>query len=64
MGKILAERGDVQEGIDTAYLAGGEGRRLFKVGLVAERNPIGVRSSLRNFRWRFPPGRVSRAGVW
>src|SRR5688572_9160912 len=30
MGKVLAEtRGDVQEGIDTAYLAGGEGRRLF-----------------------------------
>ncbi len=30
MGKVLAEtRGDVQEGIDTAYYAGTEGRRLF-----------------------------------
>ncbi|HZD06247.1 MAG TPA: aldehyde dehydrogenase family protein, partial [Longimicrobiales bacterium] len=30
MGKILLEtRGDVQEGIDTAYYAGSEGRRLF-----------------------------------
>mgnify|MGYP001620186084 FL=1 len=30
MGKVLAEtRGDVQEGIDTAYYAAGEGRRLF-----------------------------------
>ena len=30
MGKVLAEtRGDVQEGIDTAYYAATEGRRLF-----------------------------------
>jgi aldehyde dehydrogenase (NAD+) len=30
MGKVLAEaRGDVQEGIDIAYLMAGEGRRLF-----------------------------------
>jgi acyl-CoA reductase-like NAD-dependent aldehyde dehydrogenase len=30
MGKVLLEtRGDVQEGIDTAYYAAGEGRRLF-----------------------------------
>ena len=30
MGKVLSEtRGDVQEGIDTAYYAAGEGRRLF-----------------------------------
>lgn len=30
MGKVLLEtRGDVQEAIDTAYYAGGEGRRLF-----------------------------------
>jgi acyl-CoA reductase-like NAD-dependent aldehyde dehydrogenase len=30
MGKILKEtRGDVQEGIDTAFYVGGEGRRLF-----------------------------------
>ena len=52
MGKILDEtRGDVQEGIDTAFLAAGEGRRLFgdtvpvelpdKAGW-SERHPIGV----------------------
>src|SRR5512135_3191076 len=30
MGKVLAEtRGDVQEGIDTAYYAAGESRRMF-----------------------------------
>ena len=30
MGKVLAEaRGDVQEGIDIAYLMAGEGRRMF-----------------------------------
>jgi aldehyde dehydrogenase (NAD+) len=52
MGKVLAEtRGDVQEGIDTAYYAASEGRRLF--GRVAPselrskwamsyRRPIGV----------------------
>src|SRR5438045_273965 len=37
MGKILKEtRGDVQEGIDTAYYAGGEGRRLFGQTTPAE----------------------------
>ncbi len=62
MGKILAEtRGDVQEGIDTAYLAGGEGRRLFgdkvpcelpnKSGW-SERNPIGVCGLITP--WNFP----------
>ena len=62
MGKILAEtRGDVQEGIDTAYLAGGEGRRLFgdkvpcelpnKSGW-SERNPVGVCGLITP--WNFP----------
>ena len=62
MGKIVAEtRGDVQEGIDTAYLAGGEGRRLFgdkvpcelpnKSGW-SERHPIGVCGLITP--WNFP----------
>jgi aldehyde dehydrogenase (NAD+) len=62
MGKVLAEtRGDVQEGIDTAYLAGGEGRRLFgdavpcelpnKTGW-SERHPIGVCGLITP--WNFP----------
>ena len=62
MGKVLAEtRGDVQEGIDTAYLAGGEGRRLFgdavpcelpnKAGW-SERHPIGVAGLITP--WNFP----------
>ena len=52
MGKVLAEtRGDVQEGIDTAYYAGTEGRRLFGHTVPSElpnkwamtyRRPIGV----------------------
>src|ERR1051326_8647445 len=52
MGKVLAEtRGDVQEGIDTAYYAGVEGRRLFGKTVPSElrnkwamsvRRPIGV----------------------
>ncbi|HEY9384468.1 MAG TPA: aldehyde dehydrogenase family protein, partial [Gemmatimonadales bacterium] len=52
MGKVLAEtRGDVQEGIDTAYYAGSEGRRLFGHTVPSElrskwamsyRRPIGV----------------------
>jgi alpha-ketoglutaric semialdehyde dehydrogenase len=52
MGKVLAEtRGDVQEGIDTAYYAAGEGRRLFGNTVPSElrdkwamsyRRPIGV----------------------
>ncbi len=62
MGKVIAEtRGDVQEGIDTAYLAGGEGRRLFgdavpcelpnKAGW-SERHPIGVAGLITP--WNFP----------
>ena len=52
MGKVLAEtRGDVQEGIDTAYYAASEGRRLFGHTVPSElrdkwamsyRRPIGV----------------------
>ncbi len=52
MGKVLAEtRGDVQEGIDTAYYAATEGRRLFGKTVPSElrrkwamtmRRPIGV----------------------
>ncbi len=52
MGKVLAEtRGDVQEGIDTAYYAATEGRRLFSFTVPSElpdkfamavRMPIGV----------------------
>ncbi|HVX38064.1 MAG TPA: aldehyde dehydrogenase family protein, partial [Gemmatimonadaceae bacterium] len=52
MGKPLAEtRGDVQEGIDTAYYAASEGRRLFGKTVPSElrnkwamsfRRPIGV----------------------
>jgi len=62
MGKVLSEtRGDVQEGIDTAFLAGGEGRRLFgdtvpcelpsKAGW-SERHPIGVCGLITP--WNFP----------
>ena len=52
MGKVLAEtRGDVQEGIDTAYYASSEGRRLFGRTVPSElrdkwamsyRRPIGI----------------------
>ncbi len=52
MGKVLTEtRGDVQEGIDTAYYAASEGRRLFGRTVPSElrakwamswRRPIGV----------------------
>src|SRR3989442_3797313 len=52
MGKVRAEtRGDVQEGIDTAYYAASEGRRLFGHTVPSElrskwamsfRRPIGV----------------------
>jgi aldehyde dehydrogenase (NAD+) len=52
MGKVLSEtRGDVQEGIDTAYYAAGEGRRLFGRTVPSElrskwamsyRRPIGI----------------------
>jgi aldehyde dehydrogenase (NAD+) len=62
MGKVLAEsRGDVQEGIDTAYYMAGEGRRLFghhvpcelpsKFG-VAMRVPVGVVAAITP--WNFP----------
>jgi len=62
MGKILKEtRGDVQEGIDTAYYAGGEGRRLFGETTPAElpnkfamsvRTPVGVCGLITP--WNFP----------
>src|SRR5262249_46365436 len=62
MGKVLTEaRGDVQEGIDTAYYMAGEGRRLFghqapcempsKFG-VAIRVPVGVVAAVTP--WNFP----------
>lgn len=62
MGKILAEaRGDVQEGIDTAYYAFGEGRRFFgktspselenKVCITFLR-PVGVAGLI--CPWNFP----------
>lgn len=62
MGKVLAEtRGDVQEGIDTAYYAAGEGRRLFGHTVPSElpnkfnmavRTPIGVAGIVTP--WNFP----------
>lgn len=62
MGKILIEtRGDVQEGIDMAYLAAGEGRRMFGVTTPSEmpnkwamsvRTPIGVCGFITP--WNFP----------
>jgi aldehyde dehydrogenase (NAD+) len=62
MGKILAEtRGDVQEGIDMAYLAAGEGRRMYGVTTPSEmpnkwamsvRSPIGVCGFITP--WNFP----------
>jgi len=62
MGKVLAEtRGDVQEGIDMAYLAAGEGRRMFGVTTPSEmpnkwamsiRTPIGVCGFVTP--WNFP----------
>jgi aldehyde dehydrogenase (NAD+) len=62
MGKVLAEtRGDVQEGIDTAYYAAGEGRRLFGRTVPSElpnkfamamRVPIGVAGVITP--WNFP----------
>ena len=42
MGKVLPEtRGDVQEGIDTAYYAATEGRRLFGHGCPPSSAPNG-----------------------
>ena len=62
MGKVLDEaRGDVQEGIDIAYLMAGEGRRLFGDTVPSElpdkwamsvREPIGVAGIITP--WNFP----------
>jgi alpha-ketoglutaric semialdehyde dehydrogenase len=62
MGKILIETlGDVQEGIDMAYLAAGEGRRLYGVTTPSEmpnkwamsvRVPVGVVGVIT--AWNFP----------
>jgi alpha-ketoglutaric semialdehyde dehydrogenase len=62
MGKVLAEtRGDVQEGIDIAFLMAGEGRRLFGDTTPSElpdkwamsvREPLGVAAVVTP--WNFP----------
>lgn len=62
MGKVLVEtRGDVQEGIDTAYYAASEGRRLFGHTVPSElpnkfnmsiRMPVGVAGIVTP--WNFP----------
>lgn len=62
MGKVIKEtRGDVQEGIDTAYYAFGEGRRLFGITTPSELNnklcytvhrPIGIAGLITP--WNFP----------
>ncbi|HEY6928420.1 MAG TPA: aldehyde dehydrogenase family protein, partial [Thermoanaerobaculia bacterium] len=62
MGKVLAEtRGDVQEAIDMAFLAAGEGRRLFGFTTPSElsnkfamcvRQPVGVCALVTP--WNFP----------
>jgi acyl-CoA reductase-like NAD-dependent aldehyde dehydrogenase len=62
MGKIIKEtRGDVQEGIDTAYYAFGEGRRLFGITTPSElsnkicytvKRPIGIAGLITP--WNFP----------
>jgi acyl-CoA reductase-like NAD-dependent aldehyde dehydrogenase len=62
MGKVLAEaRGDVQEGIDIAFLMAGEGRRMFGDTVPSElpdkwamsiRQPIGVAGIIT--AWNFP----------
>lgn len=62
MGKVLKEtRGDVQEGIDTAYYVAGEGRRLFGETTPSElpdkfamsvRTPVGVCALITP--WNFP----------
>ncbi|MEO8296048.1 MAG: aldehyde dehydrogenase family protein [Gemmatimonadota bacterium] len=61
MGKVLAEtRGDIQEGIDTAYYAATEGRRLFGHTVPSElrnkwamsyRRPIGVAGLITPFNF-------------
>lgn len=62
MGKVFAEtKGDTQEGIDTAYYAASEGRRLFGINTPSElpnkmnlsfRMPIGVAGIITP--WNFP----------
>ncbi len=62
MGKVLLEtRGDVQEGIDTAYYSASEGRRMFGVTAPSElqnkftmsmRVPVGVAGVISP--WNFP----------
>jgi aldehyde dehydrogenase (NAD+) len=62
MGKVIAEaRGDVQEGIDIAYLMAGEGRRMFGDTVPSElpdkwamsiRQPLGVAAIITP--WNFP----------
>jgi aldehyde dehydrogenase (NAD+) len=62
MGKVLVEaRGDVQEGVDIAYLMAGEGRRLFGDTVPSElpdkwamsvREPLGVAALITP--WNFP----------
>jgi aldehyde dehydrogenase (NAD+) len=62
MGKVFAEtKGDVQEGIDTAYYAASEGRRLFGMNAPSElpnkmnlsfRMPVGVAGIITP--WNFP----------
>src|SRR5258706_16271008 len=62
MGKVLAEaRGDVQEGIDIAYLMAGEGRRMAGETVPSElpdkwamsiRQPVGVAGIITP--WNFP----------
>jgi aldehyde dehydrogenase (NAD+) len=62
MGKVIKEtRGDVQEGIDTAYYAFGEGRRFFGITTPSEltekicytvRKPIGIAGLITP--WNFP----------
>ena len=62
MGKVLAEaRGDVQEGIDIAYLMAGEGRRMFGDTVpsalpdkwaMSIRQPIGIAGIITP--WNFP----------
>src|SRR5436190_9192435 len=62
MGKVIAEaRGDVQEGIDIAFLMAGEGRRMFGDTTPSElpdkwamsiRQPIGVAGIIT--AWNFP----------
>lgn len=62
MGKVFTEtKGDTQEGIDTAYYAASEGRRLFGMNAPSElpnklnlsfRNPIGIAGIITP--WNFP----------